>query len=43
MIRTPDRKVPQVMIEARIVEADTTFVRSSFSGALIREVLPTRE
>lgn len=27
MIRTLDRKVPQVMIEARIVEADTTFVR----------------
>ncbi len=27
MIRTLDRKVPQVMIEARIVEADTTFTR----------------
>ncbi|MBI5043390.1 MAG: type IV pilus secretin PilQ [Nitrospirae bacterium] len=27
MVRTLDRKVPQVMIEARIVEADTTYVR----------------
>ena len=27
LVRTLDRKVPQVMIEARIVEADTTFVR----------------
>ncbi len=27
LVRTLDRKVPQVMIEARIVEADTTFTR----------------
>lgn len=27
LVRTLDRKVPQVMIEARIVEADTTFIR----------------